>query len=319
MIRTIVVVAAVIALAGVACAESRTITELRAAADKGDIEALVALGDRYRFGDGVSQDDVKAAKWYRLAADQGHAKAQFELGVMYYYGWGVSQDNADAAHFYLLAAEQGNAEAQLEIGLMYRYGEGVTKDYISAYAWLILAADRDEVARYAAREIEDLVSLLTTEQVTEAKRMARELRAQIKADSVVEGPTSHDALAQTAEDQQSQPMQGSSPTCGPLVGEKQHDVDRLQRFCNIAVPDSGLVIRAFAKDTLLWVKVTKEIALYMVGHRLETEQLVFNWMASWKVLNDSSAVTIVIEWGDVEIARGQTSLLRGDRVTIKSP
>jgi TPR repeat protein len=87
MIRTIVVVAAVIALAGVACAESRTITELRAAADKSDVGARVALGDRYRFGDGVSQDDVKAAKWYRLAADQGHAKAQFELGVMYYYGW----------------------------------------------------------------------------------------------------------------------------------------------------------------------------------------------------------------------------------------
>lgn len=184
MIRTMIVVAAVIALAGVVSADSRTTTELRAAADKGDVEAQVALGDRYRFGDRVSQDDAKAARWYRLAADQGHAKAQFELGAMYYYGWGVSQDNAKAAQLYRLAAEQGNADAQLEIGLMYRYGEGVTKDYISAYAWLILAADRDEVARYAAREVEDLVSLLTTEQVTEAKRMARELRGQIEADSV---------------------------------------------------------------------------------------------------------------------------------------
>lgn len=43
-------------------------------------------------GEGVPQDYVEAAKWYKLAANQGHTKAQFQLGILYKKGLGVAQD-----------------------------------------------------------------------------------------------------------------------------------------------------------------------------------------------------------------------------------
>ena len=34
----------------------------------------------YRNGQGVTQDNAEAVKWYRKAAEQGYAAAQFNLG-----------------------------------------------------------------------------------------------------------------------------------------------------------------------------------------------------------------------------------------------
>jgi TPR repeat protein len=52
----------------------------------------------YAQGEGVKQDDVLAASWYRKAADQGELKAQHNLGIMYSFGQGVPQDPADERH-----------------------------------------------------------------------------------------------------------------------------------------------------------------------------------------------------------------------------
>ena len=76
-------------------------------AERGNADAQYCLGNRYYIGEGVPQDYVGAAKWFRKAADQGHGKAQFSLGEMYNYGDGVSPDNVEAAKWYRLAAEQG--------------------------------------------------------------------------------------------------------------------------------------------------------------------------------------------------------------------
>jgi len=58
------------------------IADLRARAGQGDLTAQVALGDIYAEGDGVSQDEAEAVRWYRLAAEQGNAEAQLALGGM---------------------------------------------------------------------------------------------------------------------------------------------------------------------------------------------------------------------------------------------
>ena len=47
------------------------------------------LGDMYRSGEGVAQDDVEAVKWYRRAGGSGRVEAQSCLGFMYFYGKGV--------------------------------------------------------------------------------------------------------------------------------------------------------------------------------------------------------------------------------------
>ena len=47
-------------------------------------------------------------KWYRKAADQGDARAQRNLGICYRFGTGVTKDEVVAVKWYRLAAEQGD-------------------------------------------------------------------------------------------------------------------------------------------------------------------------------------------------------------------
>ena len=94
-------------------------------AEEGWAFAQYRLAQEYNFGnDGVPEDHVEAARWYRLAAEQGHRSAQHSLGYMYDIGKGVPQDAAEAVRWYRLAAEQGRPEAQLTLGDMYSGGRG---------------------------------------------------------------------------------------------------------------------------------------------------------------------------------------------------
>ena len=78
------------------------------AAAQGDAAAQFNLGNMYKDGRGVRQDDAEAARWFRKAADQGLAQAQFGLGVMYYTGRGVRQDRALAQEWFGKACQNGD-------------------------------------------------------------------------------------------------------------------------------------------------------------------------------------------------------------------
>lgn len=95
-------------------------------------------------GDGVPQDYVAAANWFRIAAEQGYAKAQHNLALMYENGQGVSQDSAEAAKWYHMAAEQGLASSQNNLGSMYEAGAGVTQDHTEAIKWYRRAAENGD-------------------------------------------------------------------------------------------------------------------------------------------------------------------------------
>ena len=45
-------------------------------AKQGNAESRYTLGTMYELGEGVSEDDKEAFKWFSLAASQGYAKAQ---------------------------------------------------------------------------------------------------------------------------------------------------------------------------------------------------------------------------------------------------
>jgi len=72
-----------------------------------------------------------------------------------------------------------------------------------------------------------------------------------------------------------------------------------------------------AMESLLWVKISRELAEVMLRDKLTTEQVVKNWMTAWKKHSGSKAVTVYVEWQDVQIAKGETTLFSGDTVTIK--
>jgi hypothetical protein len=155
---------------------SDAIAEWMKKAEQGDASAQSYVGLSYELGQGVPYDYVLAVRWYLAAAEQGHATAQNNLGGLYESGRGVLYDYVEAARWYLAAAEQGHPLAQFNLGVMYDYGRGVPQDYIQAHMWCNLAAsDLTGERREQATKNRDLIAeKMTSEQIAEAQRLARE-------------------------------------------------------------------------------------------------------------------------------------------------
>ena len=76
-------------LSGCARSQERSVTReeeaeslrYRRAAKRGDPRAQNSLGDMYKTGRRVAQDDSEAVSWYRQAAERGFAMAQFNLST----------------------------------------------------------------------------------------------------------------------------------------------------------------------------------------------------------------------------------------------
>jgi TPR repeat protein len=152
----------------------------RMAAEQGDAEAQFRLGRMSYLGQGVPRDYNEAVRWYRMAAEQGDPQAQYNLGALYESGpETVPRDLAEAAKWYRKAAGQGFGKAQHCLGFLYEHGEGVPQDDVLAYMWYHLAASRfPPTATYerdtAARDRDHLAARMTSVQIDEARRLARE-------------------------------------------------------------------------------------------------------------------------------------------------
>jgi TPR repeat protein len=107
----------------------------RKAAEQGFTKAQHNLGCAYEFGQGVERDHTQAAIWWNKAAEQGYAYAQNDLGYAYERGWGVPQNGEQAAFWYRKAAEQGLPEGQFHIGIFYSCGDVVELDQAQAAQW----------------------------------------------------------------------------------------------------------------------------------------------------------------------------------------
>jgi TPR repeat protein len=117
----------------------------------------------YVRGEGVPQDDAKAAHWFQQAveqrrpterlegaapqdaakvvqllqdiADRGHIRTQIFLGLLYAEGNGVPQDDAKAVQWLERAARGDVMGAQIQLGVMYATGRGVARDDAKAVEW----------------------------------------------------------------------------------------------------------------------------------------------------------------------------------------
>ncbi len=148
-------------------------------AEKGDANSQHNLGVMYENGQGVPRDYAEAMKWYGKAAAQGKESSCNNIGAMYEEGLGVPQDYAEAVKWFRKAAEWGKASAQYNLGIKYKNGRGVERDYVQAYKWFSIAASKDSASAAEARErsrnaMEDIASLMTPDQIAEARRLARE-------------------------------------------------------------------------------------------------------------------------------------------------
>lgn len=109
-----------------------------------DPETICSFGQMAFDGDGVEQDYVQAANWYKIAAEQGHARSQHNLALMYETGQGVPRDYAEAARRYRMAADQGHAGSQNNLGTLYESGDGVPQDNMIALDLYRQAAKRGD-------------------------------------------------------------------------------------------------------------------------------------------------------------------------------
>jgi TonB family protein len=114
---------------------TKSLESLRQAANRGDPQAMVELGEAYMENNGG-----EAAQWFLKAANAGNPSGMLHLGGMYELGIGVRQDYSVAAQLYGKAAGAGNAAAMFNLGRMYENGQGVTRNPQQAYKLYLQAA-----------------------------------------------------------------------------------------------------------------------------------------------------------------------------------
>ena len=129
--------------------------------------------DFYKGVDAAKSGDFATAlREFRPLAEQGIAEAQYNLGNMYRKGEGVPQDDKTAVKWYTLAAEQGYADAQNNLGVMYANGEGVIKDNVYAHMWGNIAASNGYENGVKLRDL--AAGQMTPADISTAQNLARE-------------------------------------------------------------------------------------------------------------------------------------------------
>lgn len=90
------------------------LAQIQQAAEKGNVDAQICLGDLYLYGKIYPYSDrANALKWYKLAAEQGNAVAENKVGVNTFDGC------KDSIKWYNLAIEHGNTDAINNLAWLY--------------------------------------------------------------------------------------------------------------------------------------------------------------------------------------------------------
>jgi TPR repeat protein len=145
----------------------------RRGADQGDEFAQVALGNAYSYGMGVPRNETEAIKWYCIGTLQGHTQSRGALSTVAInsrYVYKVPADFTEAIKWLHKVAEQDDASAQCRLAVAYARGQGITPDYAEAYKWLLLS--ETSTTKEWAQFSEDLMRVMTPEQITEGKNRA---------------------------------------------------------------------------------------------------------------------------------------------------
>ena len=102
-------------------------------ADEGDLDAQLALGYLFLYGnETIEPDYAKAFHYYKLAAEQNNNIAINNLGSLYYSGIGTSADVGKAMDLFEKAYKLGNMEAAVNLAFLYMTDNPRAKDSYKA-------------------------------------------------------------------------------------------------------------------------------------------------------------------------------------------
>ena len=144
---------------------------LKLAAENGDPTAQYRLG-KALFQDPMrtTKTSAQAVGWLKAAAEGGDVDAMIYYGRLLYTGVGVLQNFTQASQWIRTAALRGSSEGMLEMGRLHRDGIGVSKDFVKAYVWFNRAAAARNLDAVGEREA--IGRSLTSEQLSEAQRQS---------------------------------------------------------------------------------------------------------------------------------------------------
>ena len=127
---------------------------VNAAIEQGEPQAYKIMGDIYRYGLGITEDNYTAVEWYRKASEAGNIPATNLLAEMYIWGLGVVQDKTKGYHLYKAAADADDLNGFAGLGLCYENGYGVIKNMHNAVTYYKKAAERGQnYSRYRLYKI----------------------------------------------------------------------------------------------------------------------------------------------------------------------
>ena len=111
-------------------------------AERGNVEAQVAVAEAHFYGRGTPTNRAEAVRWYSLAAGQGDASAQASMGLCLLRGWGCQADKSAAVRMYESAAKQGHLGGTSDLAYCLIHGIGTEKDEDAGFQWAMNAAVR---------------------------------------------------------------------------------------------------------------------------------------------------------------------------------
>lgn len=132
-------------------AQSTLPADIQALVDKanaGDTGSMTELGDVYRFGRNIANDDKLAFEWYKKAAEAGSGYGMAKLGDYYFYGIGTTKNLVESTKWYLKGTEFEHNKrwyCQQEYGFALLNGYGVDKNESLAIGYLTPPAQAGEL------------------------------------------------------------------------------------------------------------------------------------------------------------------------------
>ena len=145
-------------------------------------------------------DYRSALKVWLTAAEKGDAEAQVNVGEIFERGLGDEPNYEAAAVWYRRSAEQGNTRGQFALGTLYEQGSGVPKSQLEALNWYRKAwgiEEDDVIFRSAARREREELRLLLRKDIETKNKQLEVLRNEVRElrKSLDTSNQEHDAAA----------------------------------------------------------------------------------------------------------------------------
>jgi len=116
---------------------------LLAGLSKGQCSALYLMGKMYKQGIAIPADEKMAAQWMDAAAQAGDVGAMLELAHASLRGVGIAYDAQKIIDLWTKAANRGSVEAAFELGRSYLRGTTAKADMKLAVQWLERSAKQN--------------------------------------------------------------------------------------------------------------------------------------------------------------------------------